>query len=566
MKNSYLLLVILFVSFFTKIIGLSHFPTGMNNDELHFALNAKSVWLNFSNLADNWSPISLKTIPQESSSELSFLFYSPIIGPLPLNLFTARLPNVLISTITIFLLYLISKKVFNQKFALLVALLATINPWVFFFSRTLFDAPLAILFILVSIYLLISNKNIFLILISLCFAFYTYIGTKVLILPLIFAISLYLFNFSKSISKKKLISINIFTLILTLNFAISLNSTDLGNRQSELLSYNDPNIIAKVENYRNYSQSPLLIKRIFINRYTSTIDFALRKAINSFSPNLLFLTGDDTYTGSLWIHGYFYKFEIIFILLGLIFIFQKNPRLFWLALSLLLISTLPEALRRDKIPAYALHSGFQFPILIIISACGFYKLLSFKKNVLNIFLYLILFFSFLNFLDIYFFRYPYYAHNTFSLNYRLLSYYALIEKTKNPVIIVSNEPDSVFKNYLFYTNSLTKQNIKTISQIYKNRSKNEFIFDNITFTSPDNFKNYQLDVKKTIIIEAKINLYPNLDENKVMLNYDRSEIIYRIYNGETCSGSIFDSSLHSLKNLSIDPQIFCPKYFSSNPK
>ena len=67
---------------------LNSFPTGISNDELHFVLNAKSVFLQFTDLARNGrNPLSLQTIPQEASSELTFLLAAPFIDSLPLSTF-----------------------------------------------------------------------------------------------------------------------------------------------------------------------------------------------------------------------------------------------------------------------------------------------------------------------------------------------------------------------------------------------------------------------------------------------------------------------------------------------
>ena len=105
MKPRLQLIIILTTALFLRIFWLNIIPAGITNDELHFVLNAKSVFLNFSNLANNWNPLSLKTIPHESSSELSFLLLSPLIGPLPLNLFTSRLTGAILGTLTVFILY-----------------------------------------------------------------------------------------------------------------------------------------------------------------------------------------------------------------------------------------------------------------------------------------------------------------------------------------------------------------------------------------------------------------------------------------------------------------------------
>ena len=192
--------LILVLVLFVHLLYLNLAPSGMTNDELHFVLNAKSVFLNFSNLANNWNPLSLTTIPHETSSELSFLFLAPIIGPLPTNMFTARLPLALLSVAVVYLLFLISQKLFNRKTALIIAYVAALNPWIFYVYRTVFDGPIAIFFLLLTLYLLLTlDKWLLTTLFPITAAFYSYIGTKVIVFPFVistFIIEIYLNYFS----------------------------------------------------------------------------------------------------------------------------------------------------------------------------------------------------------------------------------------------------------------------------------------------------------------------------------------------------------------------------------
>ena len=75
---------------------------------------------------------------------------------------------------------------------------------------------------------------------------------------------------------------------------------------------------------------------------------------------------------SLWQHGYFYYLDVLFLLLGLIYLFSKPRPAFLLLTSLILISPIPEAIRIDRIPAYAFHSVLQYPFLIILISAGIY--------------------------------------------------------------------------------------------------------------------------------------------------------------------------------------------------
>lgn len=556
------LIIILATALILRIFWLNIIPAGITNDELHFVLNAKSVFLNFSNLANNWNPLSLKTIPHESSSELSFLLLSPIIGPLPLNLFTSRLTGAILGTLTVFILYLLAKHLIGVKIAIFVSILATINPWFIYFSRTAFDAPLAVFFILLSIYFLLSNKNLIFSILSILFSFYTYIGTKILVFPIIFITSFYVYRTGKQSSFKKLLFLNLFTLALLLNYGLTLNNSDLGNRLGEIISFSDPKISLEVNQNRQYSQTPGIFKTLLNNKFLSTVKFSYSKFLNSFSPNLLFLKGDETFTGSLWQHGYFYPIEFFTIIFGFLNLFSKYRSIFWLLALFLFLSPLPEVIRKDSIPAYALHSAFQYPILIILSGLGFYYLYSLKNKILNLTLILIILFSLTKFLNLYFFEYPYYAADSFGLKNRVLSYYLLSEVKNGPITVLCKEPDALFKNYIFYDYSLNRQSFKYVSTAYSNRRENRFVFDSITFTSnQDDLA--KLPPGSVVIIEEGINGRFDSTSKLVLLNLDHSQTLFNIYNGQTCLHTITSTKISSLNYLTSNPESFCPPFFSS---
>ena len=56
----YLLTLILLLSAIVRLIFLNKIPTGINNDELHFVLNAKSIFYGFTNIEGKINPFRLK--------------------------------------------------------------------------------------------------------------------------------------------------------------------------------------------------------------------------------------------------------------------------------------------------------------------------------------------------------------------------------------------------------------------------------------------------------------------------------------------------------------------------
>ncbi len=523
--------IILVLTLFFHLLYLNLAPSGITNDELHFVLNAKSVFLNFSNLANNWNPLSLTTIPHETSSELSFMFLAPIIGPLPTNLFTARLPLALLSVAVVYLLFLITHKLFDRKTALMVAIVAALNPWIFYVYRTTFDAPIAIFFLLLAFYLLINlNKWLLISIIPIFFAFYTYIGTKVIVFPFVLIISIFVYLRRQHLLSKLLV-INLFTLLISLIFFVNLGRTTVGLRTVELITPWNPQIIAQVEQLRSQTINNRFTP-IFTNKFTIYGQFITSKWFNSFSPNLLFLKGDDTFTGSVWHHGYFYVFDALFILFGLIFLYSKYQSTFYLLTSLLIISPIPEIIRKDQIPAYVFHSSLQYPILIIFVGAGLSYLLSFLKN--NYLKYLLIsayFLLFINYLFIYFFQYPIYASESFNKSNRLLSSFLItqVATSKSNIIVYCREPDAQFKNYIFYSNSLNRSSFNQISLAYLNGPTHNYQINQLTFLKPDD--KVSLTDNDIIIVENGVNAPKEINQNlhSIIYRLDNHQPAFNIY-------------------------------------
>lgn len=562
LKRNKIFLILLF-ALFVRLFWLNLYPNNMTNDELHFVLNSKSVFLQFSNLGKTWNPLSLSTIPHESSSELPFLLTSIFIGIFPLGLVSSKLIYILFGLASIYLIYLICKKLFNEKIAVCTSLIYTISPWAIYVSRTAFDAPLAMFFFLQTLYLLLiyKNKKILLALIPAFLAFYCYIGTKIIFVPAIFIFSYYAFIKNKK-DFKYYLTILIFSVCLVLFYFIRLNNSDGSKRIGELATPNSPAIIYQSQLERNQSlKTPL--KLIYSNKYSVFLGTFLNKYITNFSTDIMFTKGDPSYLVSLWQHGYFYLIDFILILFGLIGLYKFNKHAFFLIIFLIAISPIPEAIRIDKIPAYAFHSCFQYPFLFILIGFGINELLSLKTKLLPLVLFSIYLLSYFNFNYIYFYRYPVYQSEGFFFSRRLVSRYLQLNPN-SPIVIISPEPDSLFRNYIFNTNQLNRNNIKEINRFYLQADRNNFKIKNLLFTRdlPKEF-----DKNTTYFIDKQSEFKP-ADSNFLVINkLSDPAIMFYILNDKFCNQEKLDYFVHDLRisdfNLNqLSNSAFCTKYFS----
>lgn len=571
-KSKLLLILILLSALLLRLIFLDRIPDGISNDEYYFIFNAKNIFYDFLNLIKNgWNQSLWQNIVQQINSETSILLMAPILGLLPSTLFYTRLPYALIGVLTIYLLFKITQKnTKNTTISLLVALVAAFNPWSVYVNRTSFDAPVALLFFVLTFYLQSIPKKKFILLSAFTslLAFNGYIGTKVIYLPYMLAISFYSWKYiHRQKFTKSFIITAIFSLIVTATFLLNLSRTSVGTRTSELMSPSSTAITSQVISERTQSlQSPL--NKILLNRYTLYLKTFVDKYLYNFSTDILFLDGDHTFMVSLWKMGYFYYLDAFLIILGLIYLFNHHRSFLYLLLFSILLSPIPEAIRVDKIPAYAFHSAFQYPFLYILLGAGIYYAWNLLRHqifhLLLIALYTLLF---LNFINIYFFRYPVYQSEGFLMSQHLLANYLNFEQNKSASItIVSNEPESVFRNYLFFTKQYNYQNLGKIRQQYQEHPYSRYFqWGNLTIT--DKVPSTK-DPQSTYIIDANISGYLYANEKHLSLTQlgDAREL-YKIYSGKTCQKdtlSTYTSNL-TLKDLnlsSLSETDFCQKFVS----
>ena len=150
-KNIFFLLLIL-IAILPRFIFLSNVPNAINQDELHYALDAKSFFLTGKDVLGQTSLVDVLLFNSPKSeplqAELQYFFEIPVLGLMGFSMTNLVLPNVLLGILTVVLIYLITLKLFDKNTALLAGLIAAINPWLIFLSRTTYEAGPATLFFL----------------------------------------------------------------------------------------------------------------------------------------------------------------------------------------------------------------------------------------------------------------------------------------------------------------------------------------------------------------------------------------------------------------------------------
>jgi 4-amino-4-deoxy-L-arabinose transferase-like glycosyltransferase len=164
MKQKILLITILLLGSFLRFYKISSIPPGINWDEAAVGFNAHLITQSG---RDEWGqkyPLFFRSF-DDYKAPLQTYLVALSVKLFGVNEFAVRLPSALAGTLSILLIYILTKSFraskasreiqrttsWPEKYALLSALLLAITPWSIHFSRAAFEANIALLFILIAL-------------------------------------------------------------------------------------------------------------------------------------------------------------------------------------------------------------------------------------------------------------------------------------------------------------------------------------------------------------------------------------------------------------------------------
>lgn len=469
-----------------RFLWLDRVPSAISGDELDYVLDAKAIFLSGKDLTGAWSPFSLVPAPHRiPKAELPSLVVSPLIGLMELSLFSARLPYVVYGVVFLIAIFLVTKRLFGDEAALIVAAVAAINPWSFYFSRTAFDIPLAGAFYFIAFWILISLKGWKLLFAFpfLFLAFFSYIGTKLIFIPFVLITSFYSwFVLNKRKFTRQYLLLILFCLFIFGWFLLSFKHQSARVRADEVLTPFHSMVAQRVNDERRLSTGhPLMF--FFSNKAVVFSKLFLEKYLKIFSVDFLFLYGEARATYSVWTHGPFYYLDLIFMLLGFYFLLRRNRNLWLFLTALILLAPLPAAISTVG-EEYALRGVLLYPILILLTGLGIWGVVFLPKRGgyrLGIVGFLVLVYGvqLANFLNIYFFRNPIYNSEGFGFSNRIWVNYVNLAKPKvEKVWVVTRDELGFLKQYLFYSGVFDQEVLTLVRRMI---TDGEYRWENVYF-------------------------------------------------------------------------------------
>lgn len=440
-----LLLCIVSFGFLLRLYGIDSIPSGFFADEASIGYNAYAILNKGEDEYGKKFPLFFRAFG-EYKSPIQIYSTVPFIALFGLNEFSVRLPSAIFGTGTIIAIYFLTKELLkhhksHKVIALFAAFFLAISPWHIHFSRIAFELMpfglLTTLGLFIFLKTLSNRKFLPLSIILFSLALYSYFPAR-LFVPL-FGLTIFFLYIQFFLKRKRLTLIIIFLLVLFLTPIIQHALSSEG-----LTRWNQISI------FTNPSNDTTLIRHIAYNY------------LSHFSLDFLFFKGDIDMPGQFTTRhsvrgmGELYLFQLPLIILGLVYLL-KNRRgnmLITLIFTIwLLLYPIGSMFTIDK-SAQATRSIIGVIPLQILSAIGLYygmnlfrcfktlkKIHFYYFFFMGIFISIIVVLSFLNFIDLYFQKYPLYSSDFWGWQYgpRKIMQYFLSVKNNYDDLYMSGE-------------------------------------------------------------------------------------------------------------------------------
>lgn len=299
-KEQWCVIIIMFLAIVSRAAGLGSFPGGVNVDEAYAGYEA---WAMAHYGMDSWGfqhPVYL-TVWGSGMSVLNSVLMMPFVRFFGLNTVTIRLPQMIVGILSVYVFYLLLKKITNRDTALWGMFLFAICPWHIMMSRWGLDCNLAPGFLMFAVWFFVKglekDKYLMLSALSWGLSLYCYATVWILVPVLLLVWGIYCLRHKKIAFSKSLLTACVILILLALPLLlfVAVNMGWIPEIRSRLLS------VPRLVDFR----SDELGKRNLLNHIKALFG--------------LFIRQDD---GLLWnttpYFGMYYLFSLPFILCGFI--------------------------------------------------------------------------------------------------------------------------------------------------------------------------------------------------------------------------------------------------------
>ncbi|MDP2633025.1 MAG: glycosyltransferase family 39 protein [Candidatus Curtissbacteria bacterium] len=454
MRNYLKVLFIIFLlGGFLRLYKLESYPPSIYWDEAAIGYNAYSIAQTGRDEYGVSHPILFKSF---NDFKLPGYIYTDTIFVklFGLSPTTTRLPSALFGALAPIAVFLIARKLFDEKTALIAAFFLAISPWHLQFSRAAFEATISFTLILFGIvFLIYGQKNKLMIplaAVTFSLSLYFYLAARVIV-PLII-LSFILINLKKQRGNLNsyIIGFALAILISTPILLSAFSSSGLKHLK-EVSLFEDRTLLNTYVEAGANDKNPL--SKIFLNRRVPYMFESLHKYFSHYSPGFLFFGDDPNPRHHPPFQGNLYLYEIILLPLGFWNLLKaKNNQTKFFILSIFLISPIPAAFSKES--PHSLRTMLMLLPLVLTSALGASYILKYilKKTGAKLIFAAIIILFFINYLYTYYKLYPIRDSAAWAYGYQQMTREVSKIQEDYDRIIVTGYYWKPYIYYLFFNN------------------------------------------------------------------------------------------------------------------
>lgn len=462
-RQNLALFFILLLAAFLRFWELGGNPPALTWDEVAWGYNAYALGIDGKDEFGRFLPLNYL----ESFGDFKPPFYA-YLAIIPVKLFgltefAVRFPSALFGTLTIFVTYFLTKRIFfnfpkKEAISLLSALFLAISPWHINLSRAAFEANVATFFIVVGMWAFLAGVqekkwNLVLSTIAFVLSIYTF-NTARIVSPILFFLLLIIFHKHIVTRKKEAFFAACIGFLLFIPIVNFLLSPQASLRFKEVNIFSDIKII-HVTNQEMANDGNALWSKILHNRRLAFTFEYIRHYFDHFNSKFLFITGDGNPKFSTQDIGQMYIWDIPFFIMGILFLFRQKPGFWWLLFAWLLIGIIPAATARET--PHALRIEASLPTFQILTAFGFLVFLTWANKYIGkkriIFITTVIVLLFINatyYLHGYYIHYPREYSGEWQYGYKQALQYVNAVQEKYRKVYITDELGRPHIYYAFY--------------------------------------------------------------------------------------------------------------------
>jgi len=458
--NKVLLILIIALALFLRLYKVTSIPPSLNWDEVSIGYNAYSV---LKTGKDEWGQLMPLHFKSYGEYKLPAQIYASIPGVaiFGLNELGVRITPAIYGTLTVLFLFFLAKEISkNSWVGILSASLLAISPWHIQLTRASFESSFSVFWVTLGVWFFLKGfkKPMWWIISTVPFVISIYTYNSARVFTPIFLIILFLLYRKEVLSKVKFFAFSILIFaVLIIPLAQFFVSGEATARLKLVSITDDPGFVQRINKARGNTKLPGPLPKLIHNKVTHFSYVFAGNYLAHFTSDFLFINGAGHRQQHVQGIGELYVVQMPFIILGLIYLFNKKNKWRWLLISWILLAFIPVSATVDSIPN-ALRTLLAVIPYQIITALGFWWTLQLfgRKQILRcttiVISVVILAVSFRSYLNNYYNTYPVLYSRDWQYGYKQVASYIKDHYNEYDLIVFSRSYGEPHMFTLFFLN------------------------------------------------------------------------------------------------------------------